>query len=185
MGRQIRLHLLPEDVNELIVAMHDKEPLELAMQHGNSEKPKRLVFISESMSGKTLVLWSERLAPKLHCDYVAKAQPPFYFVNEQTEAVLQLSLSALTMWNGRPALTQGRIYGVFENKQRDFEKCYERIARYVKRRWRRNPAEWMGGHIGPAAGDCFDGGGLLLPNYIPPISSDWIQRLTEQHPGQC
>jgi hypothetical protein len=41
---------------------------------------------------------------------------------------------------------------------------------------------WMGGYVGPAAGDWFDRGGLLLPNYVPPVRNDWIQRLGEQHP---
>jgi len=182
MGRQVQLHVLPKDVNELLVAMHVREPLEVAMQRGNSATPERLAFIPENMSSKTLVLWSERLVPTLQRDYVAEAQPPYYFVNEQTESALQLSLSALTTWEGRPALTQGRIYGVFENKQTEFEKFYERIIRYIRRRWRRNPAIWMGGYVGPAASDWFEGGGLLLPNYIPPVRSDWIQRLGEQHP---
>ena len=31
--------------------------------------------------------------------------------------------------------------------------------------------------------DWFDRGGLLLPNYIPPVSNDWIRRLSQQHPS--
>jgi hypothetical protein len=182
MGRQIRLHFLPKDVNELLVAMHDREPLEAAMRRGNSATPQRLPFIPENISGETLVLWSERLAPNLRRDYVAKAQPPYYLVDEQTESALELTLSSLTTWEGRPALTQGRVFGVFENKQPEFEKCYERIVRYIRRHWRKNPAVWMSGYVGPAASDWFDGGGFLLPNYIPPVRSDWIQRLGEQHP---
>jgi hypothetical protein len=76
MGRQIQLHVLPKDVNELLVAMHEREPLEVAMRRGNSAMPERLAFVPENMSGQTLVLWSERLAPNLQRDYVANAQPP-------------------------------------------------------------------------------------------------------------
>jgi hypothetical protein len=104
--------------------------------------------------GKTLVPWSERFAPNLQRDYL---------VNEQAESVLELSLCALTTWDGRPALRQGCIYGVFENKQAEFEKCYERIIRYIRRHWQSNPAVWMGGYVGPAAGKWFETGGLLLP----------------------
>jgi hypothetical protein len=181
MGRQIQLHVLPKDVNELLVAMHDREPLEIAMRSGNSATPERLAFIPENVSGQTLVLWSERFSPNLQRDYVATAQPPYYQVHEETESVLELSLSDLTKWDDRPALTQGRIYGVFENKRAELEKCYERIVRYIRRQWRKNPAVWMGGYVGPAASEWFEGGGLLLPNYIPPVRSDWIQRLDEQH----
>lgn len=90
--------------------------------------------------------------------------------------------SGVTTWEGRSALTQGRIYGVFQDKQGEFERCYDRIIRYIRRHWRKNPVPWMGGYVGPAASDWFDGGGLLLPNYIPPVRSDWIQRLGDQHP---
>jgi hypothetical protein len=185
MGRQTQLHVLPKDVNALLVAMHDKEPLEVALRSGNTATPERLAFIPENIRGQTLVLWSERFAPNLQRDFVANALLPYYRVEEQTESVLELSLSAFTTWEGRPALTQGRIYGVFENKQPEFEKCYGRIVRYIRRHWRKNPAAWMGGYVGPAASDWFEGGGLLLPNYIPPVRSDWIQRLGEQHPTGC
>jgi hypothetical protein len=174
--------MLAKDANELLLAMHDREPLELAMRSGNSATPERLAFIPENLTGQILVMWSERFAPNLQRDYVANAQPPYYLANEQTQPVLELSLSGITTWECRPALTQGRIYGAFENKHPEFEKCYERIVRYIRRHWRKNPALWMGGYVGPAANDWFNRGGLLLPNYIPPVRRDWIERLAEQHP---
>lgn len=177
MGRQTQLHALPKDLNALLVAMHEKEPLEVALRSGNSASPECLAFVPENMTGQALVLWSQRFAPNLQRRYVARADSPYYLADEQTESVFELSLSGVTTWGGRPALTQGRIYGVFQNKQPEFEKCYEQIVRFIRRHWRKNPAAWMGGYVGPAAGDWFDQGGLLLPNYIPPVRSDWIQRL--------
>ena len=182
MGRQIQLHLFPKDVNELLIAMHGREPLEVAMRSGNSAVPERLAFVPDNMAGQTLVMWSDRLAPGLQRDYVADAQPPYYLLSEQSEAVLELWLSGLTTWQGRPALTQGRIYGVFENKPPELANLYERIARHIRRHWRKNPAVWMGGYVGPAASDWFDRGGLLLPHFAPPDRGDWIQRIAEQHP---
>jgi hypothetical protein len=73
MGRQTQLHVLPKDVNELLLALHDREPLEVALRRGNSALPERLAFIPENIDGKTLILWSERFAPNLQRDYVAKA----------------------------------------------------------------------------------------------------------------
>jgi hypothetical protein len=185
MGRQIQLHVLPKDVNDLLVALYDKDPLEAALSSGNTAIPERLAFVPENLRGKKLVLWSERFAPNLQRDFITNAQPPYYCMDGQTASVLELSLSALTTWKGQPALTQGRIYGVFDNKQPEFEKCYERIVRYIRRHWRKNPASWMGGYVGPAASNWFEGGGLLLPNYIPPVRDDWIQRLGEQHSPNC
>lgn len=182
MGRQTQLHILPKDLNELLVAMHDKEPLEVALRIGSSARPERLAFVPDNMAGQALVLWSQRFAPNLQRRYVARADSPYYLADEQTESVFELSLSGVTTWEGQPALTQGRIYGVFQNKPSEFEKFYEQIIRYVRRKWRKNPTNWMSGYVGPAAADCFDQGWLLLPNYIPPVRNDWIERLGEQHP---
>lgn len=180
MGRQTQLHLFPKDVNDLLVAMHDKEPFEVALRSGSTGNLERLAFIPENMTGEILVLWSERFAPKLQRGFV-NAQPPYYRVDEQTESVLELSLSGLTTWEGQPALTQGRIYGVFASKPPEFENCYERFVRYIRRHWRKNPISWMQSYVGPAASDWFKRGGIFLPNYIPPVSSDWIKRVEEQH----
>ena len=138
-------------------------------------------FVPKNISGQILVLWSERFAPNLQARYIP-AQPPYYLVDEQTESVFELSLSVVTTWQGRPALTQGRIYAVFQNKQQEFEKSYDQVVRYIRRHWRKNPATWMSGYLGQAASEWFDRGGLLLPNYIPPVRRDWIERLGKQHP---
>lgn len=182
MGRQTQLHALPKDVNELLIAMHPKEALEAALRTGNTAEPEGLAFVPDNMSGQILVVWSERFAPNLRRRFVAREDSPYYLADEQTESVFEFSLSRVTTWQGRPALTQARIYGVFQNKRPEFERCYEQIIRYIRRHWRKNPAKWMGGYVGPAASDWFEQGGLLLPNYIPPVRSDWIQRLAEQHP---
>jgi hypothetical protein len=182
MGRQIQLHALTKDVNELLIAMHDKEPLELAIPRGSSAAPDQLVFVPDNMHGQTLILWSKRFAPDLQRGFISKAQPPYYLVDEQTEPVFELLLSTLTMSERQPALTHRRIYGTFENKPPEFEKLYERIARYIRRHWHKNPISWMGGYVGPRANEWFERGNLLLPNFIPPVRSDWIKRLREQHP---
>src|SRR5215471_21142169 len=51
MGRQTQLHLSPKDVNVLLVAMHDKEPLEVAVRSGSAASLERLAFIPENMTG--------------------------------------------------------------------------------------------------------------------------------------
>src|SRR5690349_4491827 len=122
MGRQTQLHVRAKDVNELVVAMHGKEPLEVALRSGTAAVPERLAFLPENINGQTLVMWSERFAPNLQGRYIANAQPPYYLVDEQEESVFELSLSSMTTWQGRPALTHGRIYAVFQNKQPEFEK---------------------------------------------------------------
>ena len=74
MGRQTQLHVFPKDVNELLVAMHDKEALEVALRRGTSPIPERLAFLPENLNGQILVLWSERFVPNLQREHVAIAQ---------------------------------------------------------------------------------------------------------------
>lgn len=59
---------------------------------------------------------------------MASADSPYYLADEQTELVFELSLSGVTKWEGQPALTQGRVCGVFQSKQPEFEKCDEQIT---------------------------------------------------------
>jgi len=165
----------------LLFATQKTEPLEFALRSGNSAIPEPIVNLNDEARGQTFVLWSKRLAPNLKRNFVPNANPPYYLLDEQTESVIELTISALTNWEGRPALTQGRIYGIFQNKPAELEQCYERIVRYIRRRWRKSPATWMGGYVGQAAHKWFEEGGLLLPNYIPPITNDWKSRLHDQH----
>lgn len=181
MGRQIQIHALPSDISNLIVAVHGKESVEMALWSGSTDIPERMAFLPDSVNGEMVALWSERFAPDLHRKYVANAQPPYHVMDVFTESVLQLSLSRLTSWNGSEALTQGRIYGIFDGQDPGFEEWYNKFVRHIRRHWRKNPAPWMGGYVGRAAAAWFERGGLLLPNYMPPVREDWIERLREQH----
>lgn len=180
MGRQIGIHATAADVNSLLCYLQKKESVEVALRDGNTAIPQRLAFLPDI--GHTFVFWSNRFASEVQRKYIANAEPPYHRVDEFSQAVLELDLPSFTTWEGQPALAQGRIYGIFEGKSPEFERWYERIVRYIRRYWRKNPVGWMGGYIGPAANEWFEQGGLLLPNYLPPVRSDWVARLSEQHP---
>jgi hypothetical protein len=147
MRRQIQLSILPADANDLIGTIGSTELIEIAARSGDSAELQPLQSIPDDV--RDLVLWSRRFAPTLKRRYIASANPPYYLADEQTEPIL------------------GRIYGVFDAKPPEFEKWYERIVRYIRKNWRKNPISWMGGYVGPAASEWFDSGGLLLPTYVP------------------
>jgi hypothetical protein len=183
MGRQIQISMLATDANHLVNVLRSwGDHVEVVVQTGNSSEPESLSHITDDIN-QPMILWNKRFARTIERRYIASANPPYYRIDEQVESVLEISPSRVTEWEGRPALTQGRIYGTFDNKQPEFEKWYERVVRHIRRHWRKNPISWLGGYIGPAASEWFDAGGLLLPVYVPPIRSDWIQRLDEQHQG--
>ena len=172
--------MLPADVHALIFGMPDAGFIEIVAQLGQSARLKPLSVIPQG-SHSSLILWNKRFAPSLQRKFIAGAETSYYRIDEFTELVLQLSTSVLTQWQGRPALTQGRIYGIFDDKPVEFRKWYERIVRIIRKRWRKNPVPWLGGYVGPAASEWFDSGGLLLPFFVPPITKDWICRMDEQH----
>jgi hypothetical protein len=149
MGRTIQLTILPADANTLLTAIRSKEPVEVAVRSGVAPTLAPLDSIPDG--SQDLVLWNRRFAPTLKRRHIAAADPPYYLADEQTEAILEFSISILTRWEGIPALTQGRIYGVFDAKPPQFEKWYERIVRYIRKNGRKNPISWMGGCVGPAA----------------------------------
>jgi hypothetical protein len=181
-GRQIQLSLLAKDASVLIHTLSTWAPVVVVASRGDSAIPGELTTIHDSAEWQKLILSNKRIAPSVQRRFIVGAKPPYYLLDEQAEPVLELSLSALTEWNGTPALTQGRIYGAFfEEKPTEFKKWFERITHYIRKHWRKNPVSCLSGYVGPSASEWFEAGGLLLPSYMPPVRNDWIERLAEQH----
>jgi hypothetical protein len=174
--------MLPADADALLTEIRKHAPVETVVRDEDSADVTSLASVSDK-SDSILILWNKNLTPSLKRKWIAARTPGYYSVDYFTLPVLEFSLSLLTEWQGRPALTTGRIYGVFDSKPVEFEKWYEQVVRYIRKHWRKNPVSWLGGYVGPAAIEFFDSGGLLLPVYIPPVTNDWIRILGEQHPS--
>lgn len=82
-------------------------------------------------------------------------------------------------WNGRAALTQGRIWAAFEQKNRDFEVWFNSIVRWIRKNFVKNPVP-LGGYIGPAAYEWYKAGGILLPVLRPPVNKTWLSWVEAQ-----
>jgi hypothetical protein len=82
-------------------------------------------------------------------------------------------------WNGRPALIQGRVWAGFEQENKDFERWYNAVVRWIRKNFIRNPVP-LGGYVGPAAYDWYKKGGILLPGFRPPITSQWLSWVEAQ-----
>jgi len=178
MGRQIQLSMLPSDRDSLLDEIRSKAPVEVAKRDGDSADVRSVPAETQGI----LILWNKQFTPTLERKLVTSATPPYYRVDESVLPVLEFSPSWLTEWEGRPALTQGRIYGQFAGKPVEFEKWFERIIRYIRKHWQKNPVPHFGGYVGPAASEWFDSGGLLLPMFVPPVTADWIRVMSQQHP---
>src|SRR5579862_232387 len=116
MGRQIHFSLLPEDVEALLTYIKSRHNVVVVESHDDhSATVKPLVLLPPA---EKLILWNLELLPILR----RKRSGNYFSVDEQAEPVLEFSSSILGRWRGRPSLTQGRIYGVFDNKGKDFSR---------------------------------------------------------------
>ena len=180
MGRQIQLSMLPADRDALLAEIRSRADVEVVMRDGDSSDVRPLVSIPSRVVG-TLILWNKLLTPTLERKLVNTAVPPYHRIDEFALPVLEFSDSILTEWQGRPALTQGRIYGQFNGKPTAFEKWFESLVRYIRKSWRKNPVQELQGYIGPAASSWFNDGGLLLPMFVPPATDHWERVMGRQH----
>ena len=117
-------------------------------------------------------LWNQAIQPELTREATGK-----YFNVAFSAPVIEFTYESpvLESWNGQPALTQGRIWASFETKNKAFEKWYNAVVRWIRKNFVRDLAV---GHdrdsIGPAAYEWFKAGGLLLPNFRPPLTEAWL-----------
>lgn len=183
MGRQIQLTMLPADVDALLTEIRSHAPVEIVIRDEDSADATALTSVSEvsEKSDSILILWNKNLMPTLKRKWIDLRTPGYYSVDYFTLPVLEFSLSVLTEWQGKPALTQGRIYGQFDGKPVEFEKWFEQIVRYIRKSWRKNPVALLGGYVGPAASEWFASGGLVLPMFVPPVTPEWTRVMKQQH----
>jgi hypothetical protein len=171
--------MLLADRDALLAEIRSQADVEVVMRDGDSSDVRPLASIPSRVG--TLILWNKLLTPTLERKLVNTAVPAYHRIDEFALPVLEFSDSILTEWQGRPALTQGRIYGQFNGKPTAFEKWFESSVRYIRKSWRKNPVKELHGYIGPPASSWFNGGGLLLPMFVPPATHDWVGVMERQH----
>jgi hypothetical protein len=173
MGRQIHLSMLPEDVDALLIHIKSRHGVVVIKRDdAHSAIVKPLESLPRTGDG-TLMLWNQELLPELKRKLISGATHGNYFrVDEHVQPVLEFGASILGEWRDRPSLTQGRIYGVFDNKSKDFSRWFDQITRYIRKAFVRNPAN-LSGYVGPVAYKWFRQGGLLLPTFLPPDTPAW------------
>lgn len=179
MGRQVHISVLAEDVDRLVTHIKSQHRIVVVKKSSDSSNVEALESLPAS-ANETLILWNLDLLPQLRRDRISrKTGGDYYRVDEFAQPVLEFSGSFLGRWCDRPSLTQGRIYGIFENKSQDFVRWYEQIVRYVRKAFVRNPAN-LSGYVGPAAYKWFQEGGLLLPTFLPPVTDSWRKFFAEE-----
>ena len=178
MGRQIVFHMLPEDCEAFVGFIQERKTVFLAPFVADSPEVHVLADRRDAY-GQWLCLWDQELLPTLQRNHVREVSPTHRI--KDSLPVLQLDTHRPAEWGGRPALTQGRLYSHSYQSLPAVRAWFEALARWIRKRFVKNPASWMGGCVGPEAYAWHKAGGLLLPYVSPPASSEWVNRIFEQH----
>lgn len=171
MGRQTRFHMFPEDCREFVHFLQQRDPVIVAEIHSPVSAEIAEVLHPWESRGH-YCLWNQAILPELK----RKASGAFFNI-DQVSPVIEFSYPSPTgePWNGQPALEQGRIWASFEAENRQFEKWYNAIVRWIRKNFIRDIAVGFDrDSIGPSAYDWFKAGGLLLPNFRPPVTDGWL-----------
>jgi len=172
--------MFPKDRELFLGFVRSRDPV-VVVEHfgqGPSVDPVETFDLEHSQN---LCLWNKALLPDLTRKYIEKAdRGPYYRVDESRLPVLEFITCFRNVWDGKPALGQGRVYGTFQDKSADFEKWYESIVRWFRKNFIRSPTS-LGGYVGPSAFAWFKEGGYLLPFFLPPETEAWLREIGKQH----
>jgi hypothetical protein len=180
MGRQILFHMLPEDRAAFINFVQQRNSVIVTDFISDSAELKP-ADLSERRDEEWFCLWNVALLPSLTRKYIPTWNN--YRV-EDSLPVLQFNRPNKSVWNGKAALMQGRLYAYAYRDYPELRAWYESLVRWVRKSFKRNPVGWMSGYVGPAANEWHKSGGLLLPCFHPPVNPEWQTRIHAQHPAK-
>lgn len=177
MGKQIQFHLFREDAKSLLDHIQKHDPVVITLRSSDSAEVQPIVDpLSET---DVMTLWNQTLISSLSRKSIKLAEHEYYRVDDSLPT-LEFCNSRLHEWNGKPALLQGRVYGSFDNSSQDYEKWFNSLASWIRRKFIKNPAKALGGYLGPSAVEWFQRGGILLPMFLPPITKEWLAAIEAQ-----
>lgn len=172
MGRQIHFYMMPEDQRSFLQMVKQRDPVTVCFRDADS--PDIREVSEDAISGRTLCLWNQKLIPNLKRQWIPN--PGYFRIDGLTTPTLEFVPSFIATWRGRPALGQGRLFGDFNqhlSKPPAFIKWYEALVRWLRNHSHKNSGG-PGGYVAPLAFEFYKTGGLLLPNFVPPETDEWI-----------
>lgn len=181
MGRQTGLHLLQEDCKALLGWVQKRDPVVVVDRDANSREIKAISRPWEQAG--LYSIWNQALLPTIdRKEYIRESNRGSYYYVDNALPVIELSYPSAVpeSWNGRPALRQGRVWAGFEQENRDFERWFNSIVRWIRKNFVKNPVLHSGGYLGPAAHAWYKAGGILLPAFRPPVTPQWLSWVEAQ-----
>jgi hypothetical protein len=179
MGRQTRFHMIEEDCQQFLEFVHERDPvvvMDRSSKSGVIEEVKR-----PWERGGSYLLWNQAVLPGLQRKFVRiEPETGSYYGIDYCLPVIDFWYPSPIpeLWNGKPAITQGRVWAQFDNPTREFETWYNAVVRWIRKRFVRDTV--LGDYVGPAAYRWFKDGGLLLPHIRPPVTAVWLSWVEAQ-----
>lgn len=178
MGRQIAVHLLEKDCEQLLHFVQDRDAVIVLRRDTTSAELGKVA--RPCVEAGIYTLWNQPLAPDLVRKFIDNSKIGPRYTIDGRSPVIEFSYRGLPQeWEGRPALEQGRLFTGFECEDKRFRSWYESITRWIRRNFIRNPVSF--GYVGPHAYEWFKKGGSFLPQFRPPATEVWISWMAAQN----
>lgn len=182
MSKQTQFHMLLEDCKRFLEFVHGRDPV--VVISWKSKSPELEEVHQPWLRGGWYCLWNQSLLPSLTRKFISASDHGPYYRVDDALPVIEFSYPEPDQetWNGKPALTQGRIWTGLEGGNTDFERWYGAIVRWIRKNFIKSQLP-LRGYIGPAAYEWYNKGGILLPMLRPPETSQWLSwvEAQEQH----
>jgi hypothetical protein len=178
MGKQILFHMLPRDCEEFLAFLQRHDPVVITARDSDSREIQDLSASACSFD-QTLSLWNQPLLPQLERKRVRPSRP--YYTVDNSLPVLEMTTCHQCDWDRRAALTQGRVWGSFEEKSKSLDSWFEAISRWIRSNYVPNHLTQLRGYIAPGALEWHKQGGILLPMLVPPVKPEWRKFVASQH----
>lgn len=171
--------MLPEDCKQFLDFIHKRDPVVVTLW--SSELPEIEEIQQPWKRGGWYCLWNQSLLPSLTRKYIPESDHGPYYRVDSALPVIEFSYPSPIQepWNGKPALTQGRVWAGFERENKEFERWYNAVVRWIRKNFTKNPVP-LDGYVGPAAYDWYKKAGLLLPMLRPPVTPQWVSWVEAQ-----
>ena len=171
--------MLPEDCELFLDFVQKRDPVFVLKRHSECSAIKSIPAAWEKQG--LYVLWNQTIIPSLVRYEVPRTAGGTDYHIDSDLPVIEFSYPGPipVEWNNRPALVQGRVWASFQQPTREFESWYNAVIRWIRKVFISNPV-LLGGFVGPAAYEWWKCGGLLLPQFKPPITSSWLSWMDAQ-----
>jgi hypothetical protein len=171
--------MLEDDCRQFLTFVQERDPVMVVQR--SSPSPEIQVVRDPWTQAGMYYLWNQSILHAIQPRFVARTNGAPYYLIDNSLPVVEFTYPSAgpVKWNGRSALLQGRVWASFDTENKEFERWYNAIVRWLRKNFIRNPVP-LGGFVGPSAYEWYKDGGVLLPAFRPPLTRSWLSWLEAQ-----